>query len=216
MSDKIMIFIDGANIFNSIRDINYELQKENEKHPQNERKEDIKIDYIKLIKEISANREVIRTYLFEGVKEPIQPAKEAFFNALRQQGITVITRPLRERELNCVKCNLFRTLKEQNPNRDIFNKNDEGQLVIFQQEYQKGVDVALVTELLRMAREDVYGTAIVVSGDNDYKNAIECVKSMGKRVEVASFKRALGRDLKEVADKLIFLDNYLEKIRKII
>lgn len=141
---------------------------------------------------------------------------------MRQSGITVVTRPLREKELNCSKCNLFKSIKKrtefQSAGKETlepFNKTLDGRGVeIFKQEYQKGIDVALVTELLRMAREDVYDTAIVVSGDNDYKNAIECTKLWGKRVEVASFRSALGGDLKQVADKLIFLDNILDKIKR--
>lgn len=218
MSEKIMLFIDGANIFSSVRDINNIIKKENKKLPIAEQKLDedlalIKIDYLKLIKEISNDREIIRTYFFDGVREG-DSQKESFFNALRQQGITVITRPVRYKKLDCSKCNLFYSIKNSNPQVDFFNKSHSGEILTFHQEYQKGIDVALVTELLRMARESVYDTAIVVSGDNDYKNAIDCVKSMGKRIEVASFKRALGNDLKEVADKLIFIDGFLDKIKK--
>ncbi len=208
-----MIFIDAANVFNSIREMNEKIRVENEILPIGQKKQKIKIDYIKLINEITEKRIIIRSYFFDGVQEPCPPKVENFFNALRHQGITVITRPLRYKEINCKRCNLFKALKKVKE-LELFNKKDDGSLEIYQQQYQKGIDVALVTELLRMAREGVYDSAIVVSGDNDYKNAIECVKSMGKRVEVASFKKALGSDLKEVADKLIFLDNFLAKITK--
>ena len=56
----------------------------------------------------------------------------------------------------------------------------EGGEVSVKHDYQKGVDVALVTELLRMAREDVYDIAIVASGDSDFSSAVDCVKSMGR------------------------------------
>jgi uncharacterized LabA/DUF88 family protein len=178
------------------------------------------INYVKLVEEIAKGREVIRTYFFDGVQEPTPPSREGFFNSLRQKGITVITRPLRKKEINCLKCNLYKDIKEQ---RELsgatitpFNQSGDGRILTFRQEFQKGVDVALVTELLRMAREGVYDTAVVISGDNDYKNAVDCVKSMGKRVEVASFKEALGRDLKEVADKLIYIDNIFDKIKRTI
>jgi uncharacterized LabA/DUF88 family protein len=202
-----------------VRDINGHIIRENNKLPVDkqffpEQLSLIKIDYLKLIKEIANNREVIRTYFFDGVQESNLSQKESFFNALRQQGVTVITRPVRYKELNCLKCNLFHSIKREDQTLKLFNQGNSGEIITFMQEYQKGIDVALVTELLRMARESVYDTAIVVSGDNDYKNAIDCVKSMGKRVEVASFRRALGSDLKEVADKLIFIDNFLDKIQR--
>lgn len=215
MDEKIMLFIDAANIFNSIRKMNQKIRAENKTLSVGQKKQEIRIDYLKLITEIAGGRKVIRSYFFDGVEEPCPPRVESFFNALRHQGITVITRPLRYKEINCERCNLFKVLKEIKVDElEAFNKRDDGSLEVFQQPFQKGIDVALVTELLRMAREGVYDTAIVVSGDNDYKNAIECVKSMGMRVEVASFKNALGSDLKEVADKLIFLDNFLAKITK--
>jgi len=77
---------------------------------------------------------------------------------------------------------------------------------------EKGVDAALVTDMLCMAFRNVYDIAIVVSGDIDLKGAIEVVKTLGKRVEIAAFKCGIGRDMKLIADKFIPLDDIADKI----
>lgn len=189
-----MIFMDGSNIMKSARYLG------------------IKIDYIKLKDLLTKDRNLIRTFFFDGAPDPIPSSKQAFFDFLRLNEITVISKKVRKRNLNCINCSLGRYLQKRY--KINFLNKIKSQILIYEEEYQKGVDVALVTELLRMARENVYDTAIVVSGDNDFSNAIECVKSMGKRVEVASFKNSLGYDIKQTADKLIFLDNYLNEIKK--
>jgi len=217
-----MIFIDGANVFGAIKTINEEIERKNVDLPPEQKINKIKIDYVKLVELLSDSRDKRRTYFFDGKPERSPNNKEYFFNALRKQGITVITRPVRYKTLDCERCKLWKNIHEEAVKKgnagikpfNIENGEPIGYPTKFNQEFQKGIDVALVTELLRMAREDVYDTALVVSGDNDYKNAIECVKSMGKRVEVASFRSALGDDLKEVADKLIFLDDYITSIRQ--
>ncbi len=191
---NLMIFMDGSNIMKSARYLG------------------IKIDYIKLKDLLTKDRNLIRTFFFDGAPDPIPSSKQAFFDFLRLNEITVISKKVRKRNLNCINCSLGRYLQKRY--KINFLNKIKSQILIYEEEYQKGVDVALVTELLRMARENVYDTAIVVSGDNDFSNAIECVKSMGKRVEVASFKNSLGYDIKQTADKLIFLDNYLNEIKK--
>ncbi len=82
--------------------------------------------------------------------------------------------------------------------------------------FQKGVDVALVTDMLGLAGEKCYDVAIIVSGDNDFASAIEYVKSKGINVEIAAFKESLGRDLKNLADKIIILNNVIDEIKKVL
>jgi uncharacterized LabA/DUF88 family protein len=73
--------------------------------------------------------------------------------------------------------------------------------------FQKGVDVALATELLALCMQNAYDTAIIVSGDSDYAHAIERVKLTGKNVHCASWRSCLSSDLRMVADKVILLDS---------
>lgn len=78
---------------------------------------------------------------------------------------------------------------------------------------EKGLDVKIVVDMIVLAYRDAYDTAILVSEDGDFADAVECVKERGKHVEVAYFTR--GRRLREVADKSIpltrsFLGNCLK------
>ncbi len=77
---------------------------------------------------------------------------------------------------------------------------------------EKGVDVALATDFLAAGFKDSFDVAIIVSGDQDYDNAIREVKSYGKVVEVAAFRRVMSQAIRKVADKIIFLDDIASMI----
>ena len=78
---------------------------------------------------------------------------------------------------------------------------------------EKGVDVALVIDLLSMAYRNAYDVAIVVSGDKDFEGAIEEVKRLGKRIELASFDHVVSEDLKMMADKYISLSEMIDELK---
>lgn len=78
---------------------------------------------------------------------------------------------------------------------------------------EKGVDVALVTDMLKFAFMNVYDVCILVSGDNDFAEAVRIVKDRGIRVEIAAFEHTISRELRLLADKFISLDNLKDKIK---
>jgi len=78
---------------------------------------------------------------------------------------------------------------------------------------EKGVDVALVTDLLGLAYRNAYDTAVLVSGDADYVGAMDEVKRLGKKVEVAAFEFGVASEMKSVADRYISLENIAESIQ---
>lgn len=82
--------------------------------------------------------------------------------------------------------------------------------------FEKGVDVALVTEMLYLGFRNAYDVAILVSGDNDYVGAVQKLKSEGKIVEVAAFNCGIGRELRLSADKFIALDDIAPSIEQVI
>ena len=65
---------------------------------------------------------------------------------------------------------------------------------------EKGIDIMLATDLLRLAWDDHYDVGIVVSGDGDFAYAVQAVKDLGKHVEVAAFPSNLSWELANVAD----------------
>ena len=71
---------------------------------------------------------------------------------------------------------------------------------------EKGVDIMLATDVLRMAWENLYDVAIVVSGDGDFAYALQAVKNYGKHVEVAAFPSNLSWELAQIADKCEYFE----------
>ncbi len=72
--------------------------------------------------------------------------------------------------------------------------------------YEKGIDVRLATDMLTHAFRANYDTAILVSGDNDFADAVQAVKDLGRNVEIALFgSPGSSRRLRDVADDVIAL-----------
>jgi len=61
---------------------------------------------------------------------------------------------------------------------------------------EKGVDVRLAVDMVRMGHLGIYDTAILVSGDGDFADAVQAVKDMGKHVECAFPGTGLADNLK--------------------
>ena len=84
------------------------------------------------------------------------------------------------------------------------------------EEVEKGVDVRLATDMLKLAWANAYDTAILVSHDGDFADPVLAVKEMGKHVECAGFVNVntpyrLADHLLQVADRVIALDgDYLD------
>jgi len=192
ITKRSMIFIDAGNLFSAWWDacrerghITLDKQSGKEKFTK-------KIGYELLVKELSKETDFIRGYYYDATPEPIGESKQGFYDMLRQNTITVVTKPLKYKKRQCEHC---KTIDENVP-------------------HQKGVDVAMATDMMGLCYEDAYDLAIVVSGDNDFEEAVKYIKAKGKKVWVASFVGALGQDLMRVCDRLIKLNGLFDKIIK--
>jgi uncharacterized LabA/DUF88 family protein len=152
-----------------------------------------KIDLEKLIKKLTEEKELLRPYYYCSIPENPSKGTINFINALKYLGFKVITKPLKKRYNNVGK------------------------------EYyvEKGVDVALVIDILSMANKNAYDIAILVAGDSDYVGAVEEIKNMGKHVEIAFFEKnpnssspIISPELRMSADHFISLDEIMDEIRK--
>lgn len=148
------------------------------------------IDYVKLVDKLSEGTNRLRAIFYDGVPESIPLNKKKFHNVLQHNGIQLRTKLLKVRPHFCTKCR----------NRDL-------------RTIQKGVDVSLATDILRHAWQKTCDICIVVSGDEDYRDAIDCAKERGLKIWVASFKNCLSRDLRKSADKMIFIEDIFEQIK---
>ncbi len=85
-----------------------------------------------------------------------------------------------------------------------------------QEEVEKGIDVRLAVDVLKLSWSRAYDTAILISHDGDFADAVLAVKEMGRHVECAGFINPnmpyrMADHLLQVADKVIALDgDYLD------
>ena len=66
--------------------------------------------------------------------------------------------------------------------------------------HEKGVDVRLAVEMIRLAREDRYDQAYFLSSDTDLVPAVEEVQSFGKTVQYVGVPKGQSYGLSKVAD----------------
>jgi len=78
----------------------------------------------------------------------------------------------------------------------------------------KGDDINIATDMVGLAYENAYDTAILVSGDGDFVPAIKRVQKLGKNVENAYFSVSRSDFLKKVSNVSIRLDEIVEKTLK--
>ena len=77
---------------------------------------------------------------------------------------------------------------------------------------EKGVDIKIASDMLKLAYNNSYDTAILVSGDGDFVPAVKGVQDLGKHVENAYFERGHSDYLFETCDNFILLDsNFISK-----
>jgi len=62
---------------------------------------------------------------------------------------------------------------------------------------EKGVDMLLAIDMIRLARLDQYDTAILISGDGDFVEAVREVHEIGKHVELACFSESQSLQLRK-------------------
>lgn len=150
-------------------------------------KTDFKIDYSKLMEHLVAGRSLVRAIYYCSTPVPLtSPSQRAFLDYLRKSNIQVVEKELKTR-----------------------TDSATGRAIT----YEKGVDVALATDLLGMAWENAFDVAILVSGDGDYVGAVDKVMSKGKNVEVVAFRGTCSSDLRRAAIRTSFIDDIAQLVK---
>ncbi|MCX6818565.1 MAG: NYN domain-containing protein [Candidatus Aenigmarchaeota archaeon] len=154
---------------------------------------DNQIDFTKLIELLKKGRMLIGAYYYNAPLDrsynfEIYRKQQKFFSELRKiPGFHVVL------------CNMRKI------------KRPDGKLEFA----VKGDDIHLATDMLSMAYENVYDTAVLVSGDGDFVPAITRVQKLGKKVENAYFSVSRSDFLRSVCNYSIILDDILKTcIRK--
>jgi len=79
---------------------------------------------------------------------------------------------------------------------------------------EKKVDIKIAIDIISLAYENAYDTAVLVSGDGDFVPVVKKVKELDKNVEVWAFKYSLANTLREELgqENICYLDNVLNEI----
>ncbi len=170
---RVAIFVDGANLFKSSIE------------------QGVRLNYSLLRQRLAGDRQLVSALYFGSYKpEPFERDK-AFELTIREASFELRLRPLR--------VDVFGRRAPRGATVQI-TAAPGGNLRIFS---EKGVDAALVTELLARAWDDAYDVAVLVSGDGDYVGAVRELRQHGKEVEVVFFPNA-SWELRESAT--LFVD----------
>ncbi len=145
----------------------------------------------KLIHALKGDHELVRAYYYGSMPVPKNPAQEAFYAKLEHLHIMVTVLPLKSRSRSCKKCGNSYTAH-----------------------IEKGVDVALVTDLLKFGYRSGYDVALLVSGDNDFAGAIQEVRDIPKNVIIAAFNDSISQETRRKADQFISLDALTDIMRR--
>jgi uncharacterized LabA/DUF88 family protein len=157
------------------------------------------IDYMKMKKEIELlnGGPIYETYFLNSAPEKTSPAQTKFINWLKSAPpmgpkMRVQIYPMKEITCRCRNCG-------EESSRKV----------------QKGVDVGIATLALTLGSKGIYDRLILTAGDGDFEDAIAHVKSeLRKEVWLNGSQTSLSTDLQSYADRVIWLETMLNKIRK--
>jgi len=79
---------------------------------------------------------------------------------------------------------------------------------------EKKVDIKIAIDIISLAYENSYDTAVLVSGDGDFIPVVKKVKELDKKVELWSFRYSLAKVLKDELgqENIYYIDDILNKI----
>ncbi len=75
----------------------------------------------------------------------------------------------------------------------------------------KGDDVHIAVDMVMLAQNNSYDTAILISGDGDFVPVVKAVKTFNKSVENYYFKTGHSWHLRQTCDKSVLMDKELLK-----
>jgi len=71
---------------------------------------------------------------------------------------------------------------------------------------EKGVDINIAVDMFRLAKDNIYDTAVLITSDADFVPAVEVIQELGKHVENAYFNKGYSFHLRKACDNFIELD----------
>ena len=176
------IFVDGSNLYHGLKKTIGKTQ----------------INFYEFSKLLCTNnRRLVRTYYYNAPRKQ-EDGKEKYKAQQKFFGLLYKT-PYLEVKLG--------RLERRNKNFECPHCSNKNEISTY---IEKGVDIALATDMLKFATDSIYDTAILVTGDGDFAMAVYAVKDLGKNVELA-YVRGFSKQLQQACDKITTLDeNFLK------
>jgi uncharacterized LabA/DUF88 family protein len=213
-----MIFVNGSNIFHACKNRGIEKQVDYEKLAQ----------FLFKFESESSQRILVRKYYYGSQRNPPTDGQRRFEHSLKSKGWETNMKKLVSRTSwgTLVLTNEIKIKKEfesfiTDEDRryvDCFKKCAEklaGKIIVpVLKEQERGVDVALITNLLSMGYKNAYDEAIVVGAEEDFEEALKEVKQLGKRLVIASFSETISDKIRVLPDKFIPLEKHIKEILK--
>lgn len=80
---------------------------------------------------------------------------------------------------------------------------------------EKKVDISIAIDIVSLAYENAYDTAVLVSGDGDFVPVVKKIKKLDKKVEIWAFEYSFANALKEELEpgNIHYLDDFLSKLK---
>ncbi len=87
--------------------------------------------------------------------------------------------------------------------------------ISFNDAIEKKIDIKIAIDIVSLAYENAYDTAVLVSGDGDFVPVVKKVKKLNKKVELWAFRYSLANTLKGEVEQenIYYLDDILSKIK---
>jgi len=128
------------------------------------------------------------SHFFDAISPAMTQERDRFHNMLRRKlGFRLHFTSLREKDCRCPSCGSNYTIEQQ-----------------------KGVDVAIAIQMLKLS--DSYDEALLCSGDGDFGGLLEYLRDdLGKRITVVGWKDGISGSLKANAHEVIYLDEHYSK-----
>lgn len=155
---------------------------------------------------IPRDMEFLRTYWYDGAFDPKDnrwTTQRRYFDAIAHTpglqlrlGHIVERRPGWQHALRIA-------LKECGVDMELFSQHFDMRPELS----QKGVGALIVLDLVRLAQNDAYDTAILIAGDRDLAEAVRTAQDYGRRVLLGIPEGAgVANEVRQLADDIIVID----------
>lgn len=143
-------------------------------------------NFEKFIHQLAEGRKLVKTYYYNAPLDRIENEdsymkQQRFFDKIK-----------RIPNFNFVLC---RMLKRKVNGKMIYEVKED--------------DIHLAVDMVKLAYNNAYDTAILVSSDGDFIPAIEAVKEVGKKIENIGFENKFSYHLKQKCDRFIKLNKHI-------